>query len=54
MSEVIELQVSDEFHGKRLDAVLGALVENHSRSALKSMIDEGRILVDGDGQFTRA
>ena len=34
MSEVIELQVSDEFHGKRLDAVLGALVENHSRSAL--------------------
>ena len=47
MSEVIELQVSDEFHGKRLDAVLGALVENHSRSALKSMIDEGRILVDG-------
>ncbi len=47
MSEVIELQVSDEFHGKRLDAVLGALVENNSRSALKSMIDEGRILVDG-------
>ena len=47
MSEVLELQVADEFHGKRLDAVLGALVENHSRSALKTMIDEGRIVVDG-------
>lgn len=47
MSEEIKLQVTDEFHGVRLDAVLGGMIENHSRSALRTLIDEGRVSVDG-------
>lgn len=47
MSEVIKLQVSDEFHGKRLDAVLGGMIDTHSRSALRTLIDDGKVMVDG-------
>lgn len=47
MSDVITLQVSDEFHGKRLDAILGGMIDSHSRSALRTLIDEGKVLVDG-------
>lgn len=47
MSEEIKLQVTDEFHGKRLDAVLGGMIDSHSRSALKTLIDDGKVFVDG-------
>lgn len=48
MSEQIKLQVSDEFHGKRLDAILGSMIDSHSRSALRTLIDEGHVKVDGE------
>lgn len=47
MSEQIKLQVTDDFHNKRLDAILGGMIDSHSRSALKTMIDEGHVKVDG-------
>lgn len=47
MSEPITLQVSDEFHNKRLDAILGGMIDSHSRSSLKTMIDNGHVKVDG-------
>lgn len=50
MSDVINLQVTDEFHGKRLDAVLGGMIDSHSRSALRTLIDEGKVIVDGQVQ----
>lgn len=50
MSEVITLQVTDDFHGKRLDGVLGGMIDTHSRSALRTLIDEGKVLVDGQVQ----
>lgn len=50
MSDVINLQVTDEFHGKRLDAVLGGMIDSHSRSALRTLIDEGKVMVDGQVQ----
>lgn len=51
MSEELQLRVSDVFHGKRLDASLGSMVDNYSRSALRSFIDEGRVSVDGQVQL---
>lgn len=48
MSEQIKLQVSDDFHGKRLDAILGGMIDSHSRSALRILIDEGHVKVDGE------
>lgn len=50
MGDVINLQVTDEFHGKRLDAVLGGMIDSHSRSALRTLIDEGKVIVDGQVQ----
>lgn len=47
MAENLELQVSDDFHGKRLDAVLGGMVDNYSRNALRALIDDGLVTVDG-------
>ena len=47
MGAEITLQVSDEFHGKRLDAVLGGMIADYSRSALRTLIDEGQVSVDG-------
>lgn len=47
MSAEITLQVSDEFHGKRLDATLGGMISDYSRSALRTLIDEGKVTVDG-------
>lgn len=48
MANEIELKVSDELHGKRLDAVLGAMIDSISRSVLRTYIDEGRVKVDGE------
>lgn len=47
MSELIKLQVTDEFHGKRLDAVLGGMITEHSRSTLRTLIDEGQVKLQG-------
>lgn len=51
MSTEISLQVSDDFHGKRLDAALSGLIANYSRSALRVLIDEGKVSVDGQVQL---
>lgn len=51
MSTEITLQVSDDFHGKRLDATLGGMIADYSRSALRTLIDEGKVQVDGSVQF---
>lgn len=48
MSEQIKLQVSDEFHGKRLDTVLAAMVDSQSRSTLKKLIEDSLVKVDGE------
>ncbi len=47
MSANMHVTVSDEFHGQRLDAVLGSAVDTFSRSTLKTFITAGRVSVDG-------
>lgn len=47
MAEILTLTVADAYHGSRLDAALGGLVDTHSRSVLKTFIDEGKVSVDG-------
>ena len=47
MAEILTLAVADAYHGSRLDAALGGLVDTHSRSVLKTFIDEGKVSVDG-------
>ena len=47
MAEILTLTVADTYHGSRLDAALGGLVDTHSRSVLKTFIDEGKVSVDG-------
>lgn len=47
MAEKIELEVNDDFHGKRLDATLGGMIDSFSRSTLKTFIDEGLVSVNG-------
>lgn len=46
MSNILTLKVTDEFHGSRLDAALGGMIDTHSRSVLRSYIDEGKVSVD--------
>lgn len=41
------LHITEAEHGLRLDQALGALCEDYSRTALRALIDEGKILVDG-------
>ncbi len=41
------VEAGDEHDGRRLDQVLAALVEGHSRSQLQRLVREGRVLVDG-------
>lgn len=48
MSDLTELQVPDEFHGKRIDAVLGGMIDSHSRSYLVSLINSGKVTLDGE------
>lgn len=47
MSEIVNLVVSDELHNKRIDAVLGSMIDSHSRSTLRTFIDDGFVKVDG-------
>jgi 23S rRNA pseudouridine1911/1915/1917 synthase len=44
---VVRLTVPDTAAGRRLDAVLAALLEHHSRTRLARWIDAGRVTVDG-------
>ena len=44
--EPIRLQIPDEYRGKRLDAVLTALLPDHSRSAIQKWIDQGRVALE--------
>ncbi len=41
------LHITEAEHGLRLDQALGALCEDYSRTALRALIDDGKILVDG-------
>ncbi len=47
VSNTLILEVTDELHGRRLDAALGALDDSHSRTLLKKCIDEGLVTLDG-------
>ncbi len=48
MSEKIEYKVTDEMHGRRLDAVLASLNEAVSRSTFGDYIKNGYVSIDGD------
>ena len=47
MTEVITRQISLEYSGQRLDAVLAQLFPEYSRSRLQQWIREGNVLLDG-------
>lgn len=53
-ARAIELTVSAQEHGQRLDACLGAVITEHSRSHLKTLIEEGCVQVDGRVQTAPA
>ncbi len=44
----IKLTIPEECQGIRLDKVLGSLLSDHSRSAIQTWLDAGRIRLDGD------
>ncbi len=48
MSDKVIYIVSDEYHGKRLDAVVAAFDKENSRSTLQSFIEQGLVTVDGE------
>ncbi|MDO5351453.1 MAG: 23S rRNA pseudouridine(1911/1915/1917) synthase RluD [Succinatimonas sp.] len=48
MSDKITYIVSDELHGKRLDAVIASLDNENSRSTLQTFIEQGLVSVDGE------
>lgn len=48
MSDSLNLIVPDNLHGSRLDATLGALINTHSRSTLKTFITDGFVKVDNE------
>lgn len=53
-AETIRLQIPDEHRGKRLDAVLTALLPDHSRSAVQKWLNQGRVTLDsGEAQKKR-
>lgn len=47
MAETLTVTAADSVHGKRLDAALGSLVPDFSRSTLRQCIEEGRVQVNG-------
>ena len=47
--ETLTLQANSE-NAARLDAFLAAQAENLTRSAAARLIEEGRVLVDGNGR----
>ena len=52
MSDKIIYTVNEEFHGKRLDAVIASLDNENSRSTLQTFIEQGLVSVDGEVQKT--
>ncbi len=48
MSDKIIYTVNEEFHGKRLDAVIASLDNENSRSTLQTFIEQGLVSVDGE------
>lgn len=46
MAETLTVTAADSVHGKRLDAALGSLVPDFSRSTLRQCIEEGRVQVN--------
>jgi len=49
----ISIEIPPEQAGQRLDQALAALLPDHSRSRLKSWIDNGEVLVDGSPRRPR-
>jgi len=47
MDERVELTVSEEDAGRRLDALLAAMLPERSRSSLQKQIEEGSVLLNG-------
>lgn len=47
MAEIIILNITDEYHGKRLDAAMAALCPDRSRSTITSFISDGKVKLDG-------
>ncbi|MCR5536385.1 MAG: 23S rRNA pseudouridine(1911/1915/1917) synthase RluD [Succinivibrio sp.] len=47
MSELLSYVITDELHGKRLDAALSSLCEELSRSVLTEYIKDGRVSLNG-------
>ena len=47
MSEILSYTVTDELHGKRLDAALASFDDSNSRSVLGTLIKDGKVKVDG-------
>jgi 23S rRNA pseudouridine1911/1915/1917 synthase len=43
----MQITISDEQHGQRLDQALAALVPQQSRSQIQRLIKDGRVVVDG-------
>ncbi len=46
MNEVL-IDVPEEFEGERIDKFLSVLVENSSRNAIQKLIENGKVLVNG-------
>ncbi len=50
-ADAIRLQIPEEYRGKRLDAVLTALLPDHSRSAIQKWLVQGRVALSaGEAQ----
>ena len=47
MTKILTFCVTDEFHGKRLDATLSALCPDRSRSVITQFIQNGMVELDG-------
>ena len=47
MTKILTFCVTDEFHGKRLDATLSALYPDRSRSVITQFIQNGMVELDG-------
>ncbi len=47
MSEIFHYTVTDDLHGKRLDAALASFDDSNSRSTLGQFIKDGLVKLDG-------
>ena len=53
MSEILSYTVTDELHGKRLDAALASFDDSNSRSVLGTLIKDGKVKVHKDCVHTK-